>query len=146
MRVIEMSNILENMEWEGKEHEFMIGFIQYVYGELQMEGWKTRRHQLIDECNLTLENKFDFDFPDDLTIWKMLNNVEDIDHVISSFFFPIFSQEWMTAWMIRFHTDLPQSYHCEMWNALCEFIYDWGDDTDKFDIVKKILDLEIYLK
>jgi hypothetical protein len=140
-----MSNIFEE-----KKQQIVVEFIQYVYGELQMEGWKGRRDLLIAQCEFPLETDFEFDFPDDLTIWKMINNGEDFEEIISSFLFPILSnKDWMTAWMIRFQTDLNEHDYWIMWNALCEFMYGWTDNStgiDKFDVVKNILDLEISLK
>lgn len=140
-----MSNITEE-----KKQQIVFEFIQYVYGEIQNEGWKGRRDLLIAGGNFTLETDFEFDFPDDLTIWKMINNGEDFDEIISSFLFPILSnKDWMKAWIIRFQTELTEHDHWTIWNALCEFMYGWTDYStgyDKFDVVKNILDLELSFK
>jgi len=125
----------------------VVEFIQYVYGEVQTEGWKIRRDELIAGCDFRLETDFEFDFPDDLTFCKMMNNGEDLEEIISSFLFPILTnKDWFKAWMIRFKPDLDEQSHWIKWCVLCDFMYGWKTCDDRFDVMKNILDLEISLK
>ena len=136
--LLKMSNITEQ--------EIVKGFIQYVFEELQTEGWKTRRDDMIANCDFRSVTDFEFDFPDDLTISKMLNSGDDLDEVIMSFLFPILTnQDWMKAWLIRYQPDLDEERHWSMWDALYTFMYNW-QVTTRIDDVKEILGLDLCFK
>ena len=148
------------MSMSNIKRETIFEFIRYVYEEVQDEGWKTRKdellaryglqvnetetlkdfleqHQLHMECEVKL---------DDMTFGRAMERYGIMDEVISSYLYPVLSSfEWMKAWMKEFKPELDEGKHLMMWDALCNFMYNWKVRS-RVNEVKDFLGLEICLK
>ena len=147
-----MSNISEE-----ETQDLVFRFIHYVFGEVQKEGWKTRRNGLQLHCGYwqTYDN-----FTDDMTFNNMMErNDYDLDIVISTFLCNILNKMgntvvWFKAWISQLRPDLdmnqrPFFWEIWAWNSLNKFMYK-GRELDEgvidYEWVKEILGLDIEFK
>jgi len=146
---------------EEESCELIIKFIQYVFEEVQTEGWKERRNEFLIQQDRYVEEEFDINL-DDMTFDKAMEKYGDMDLVISRFLYQVLSNpQWVETWIHHLRPDLDQRhrgfcYYWSAWGKLNDFLYKRPDDfvpgqmfyarEIDYDSVKDILGLGFQLK
>jgi hypothetical protein len=129
--------------------ELVIGFIQHVFSEIQVDGWKRRRDELLfnntgyyhDYVKKDIyENEIE-----DVVFDKMMEDCQgDANEFIISLFYPIISSfGWIECWCCQQRPEIYEE-HCPLseWEMLYNFIY----KDNNVDDLKELLGLNISLK
>jgi hypothetical protein len=122
-----------------EKYEMINGFIQHVFEEVQREGWKVRRDELLLQHDLYMECEM---ILDGITFGEAMETYgNDVDKVMTEYLYPVISNHnWQKAWMIQFKPELDKKKHLIMWDALCKFLYSWKVNSSVPE-VKEILGL-----
>jgi len=148
--VIKMSNIAKVYQdvvtvvssiTEERKREIIVEFIQYVFGEVQTEGWKTRRAELFPDL---YEWRSEHEITDDMTFGRATADYGgDVDEVIHHYFNTILSNpNWLEEWVYYAHPELDQREEGEYWNGW-DMLYEL---MCQVNFVKEILGLDFELK
>ena len=132
---------------EEEKREIVIGFVQHVFEEIQVEGWKERRDVLLAQYKLQMEG--DFEYTDKKTFNNALEDYKgNLDDVFTYYLYPILSNpDWVEAWFYKMRPDLDEreegEYYWDAWDALYDFMY---MDDIAYDNMKDVLGLNFDLK
>ena len=144
-----MSNITKE-----EKTELFIGFIRYVFDEIQTEGWMTRKHELLFKYNFYfMKNEECLKQMDIMTFDKAMEKYGNMDDVISKFLCQVHCNYWLEAWILELHPEL--EYYVddyaedgELWDDFDKFLYKPSDGVSSaymkgidYDKIKEILGL-----
>ena len=144
---------------EEDTQKLVVEFIQYVFEEVQTEGWKSRRDEFIALGDFW-ENDDDDDYIDDMTFDKMMETYDyKLNVVISTFLCDVISnleRVWFKAWLSHKRPELDIKEDAKYWEywtwcSLNDFIYvekswRWRREKVNFDKFKEVLGLGFELK
>jgi len=131
-----------------EKKELVVGFIQYVFSEIQIEGWKVRRDELLSNNPGHYHeyvNKDKYEEINDITFNEMMVECNyDENEFIVSLFYPILSTfGWFECWLCQQRPDIYEdSCPLSEWETLYYFI---NKDNDVEDI-KELIGLNHSLK
>ena len=134
---------------EEEKRELVIGFIQFVFSEIQVEGWKVRRDELLFNNKGYYHDYVKKDIYEKEiagnTFHKMMEDCDgDETEFIISLFYPLISTfGWIECWCSQQRPDIYED-QCPFseWELLYNFIYKENNVED----LKEILGLNICLK
>ena len=151
-----MSNITEE-----EARSMIVEFVQHVFEEVQVEGWKARRNELLIRQNL--EGTDEGEMPDDITTFDkaMEHYGGDMDEVLSFYLYPILSSSgWVESWIYQNQPELDERArgvcYWNMWEDLYDFMYTMTlirvdnqlvfQKKKNLEVMKEVLSLNVCFK